>query len=302
MTALRSIPLHTTRSLAILCICYFPIETVRMAPRSPSTVPTDDDGPASRLSDGVRTVISLVLFVHLFALGLLFLSNFEGGDWDSVLLRRMKIVLRPYLYPLWLDRPYHYHLTYAEPLDFDHYIEVALTEKDSPEETIVRLPAEDLGIGQRRQRYLQLAWHFARRAELPTADELLPLTIGAGLIRQHDATRAQVRCFRKRPLFFDEVVAGTNTEVPDERIYAADVFFLPGNQQPQLNKIGEARDVAPVTRPSDSGSQGTPQRPSERDSSSGAGDRAAPLRNPLLPRVDPTRPARIPPASPSGKK
>jgi hypothetical protein len=243
-----------------------------------------------------------LLFVHLFALGLVFFSNFEGGDWDSDILRRMKIVVRPYLYPLWLDRPYHFHLTYAEPLDFDHYIEVAVTKKDSSEPAVVRLPDDDLGVGQRRQRYQRLAWHFARNVELQRGDELLPLTIGAGLLKQHDAARAQVRCFRKRPLFFDEVRAGTSTEAPDERLYAADVFFLPGNAEPQLNKIGEARDVAPVTRPSDSGSQGPPERKSHTDSSSSSTESAAPLRNPLLQGGAPAGPALQPPALPPATK
>ena len=273
-----------------------------MAQRSTSMVPSSDEVPASRLSEGARTLISLLLFVHLFSLGLVFFSNFEGGDWDSDLLRRMKIVVRPYMFPLWLDRPYHYHLTYAEPLDFDHYIEVALTPKESSEPQTVRLPDDELGIGLRRQRFARLAWHFARRAELQTADELLPLTIGGGLLKQQDAARAQVRCFRKRPLFLDEVRAGTRTETPDERLYAADVFFLPGNAEPQLNKIGEARDVAPVTRPSDSGSQGPPKRDRQNDSSSGAVESASPLRNPLLPGADPSRPAAIPPAFPPRDK
>ena len=84
-----------------------------------------DDDPAAHVPQGLRTFISLLLFVHMFALGLVFFSNFEGGDWDSVLLDRMKVAVRPYLYPLWLDRPYHYHLTYGHGLDFDHYIDVA---------------------------------------------------------------------------------------------------------------------------------------------------------------------------------
>ena len=248
-----------------------------------------------------------MLFIHLFALGLVFFSNFEGGDWDSDLLRRMKTVVRPYMYALWLDRPYHNHLTYAEPLDFDHYIEAALTRKDATEPAIVRLPADDLGIGLRRDRYERLAWHFARRAELATGDELLPLMIGGGLLKQHDAARVQVRCFRERPLFFDEVRAGTATETPDERLYAADVFFLPGNAQPQLNKIGEARDVAPVMRPSDSGSRGPANGKAPANSATGTSDRALPLRNPLLP--DPLLPDNsgnrspaIPPALPPANK
>ena len=253
-------------------------------------------GPDVRLPDAARTVISLLLFVHLFGLGLVFFSNFEGGDWDSTLLYNMKRVVRPYMYPLWLDRPYHYHLTYAEELDFDHYIEGALTPADSSEAITIRLPDDELGPGLRRQRYQRLAWHFARRAQSDASSEVLPLAIGAGLLKQNHAARVQVRCLRKRPLFLDEVRAGTPRNVPDERIYAADVFFLPGFDQPQLNKIGEARDVAPVTRPSDSGSQGRGAREDQK-SSSGGPDRTAPLRNPLTPPGDGSRsrPPALPP-------
>jgi hypothetical protein len=273
-----------------------------MPPTTSPAVARHDDDPAARLSDGVRTFISLLLFIHLFALGLVFFSNFEGGDWDSDLLRRMKTVVRPYLYALWLDRPYHYHLTYAEPLDYDHYIEAAVSSNDESEPTVIRLPADDLGIGQRRNRYERLAWHCARRAELAAGDELLPLSIGAGLIKQHDAARVQVRCFRKRPLFLDEVRAGSSAKTPDERLYAADIFFLPGNPQPQMNKIGEARDVAPVTGPSAGGSQVPSASKAQTDSTKSNSSRVAPLLNPLLPDNSTNRAPIIPPALPPANK
>jgi hypothetical protein len=251
--------------------------------------PGDTKAAKPPLSEGVRTAISFLLFVHLFALGLLFLSNFEGGDWDSLLLSRMKVVVRPYLYPLWLDRPYHYHLTYAQPLDYDHYVDIAWKTSDSAQETVLRLPPDDLSGGLRRQRYERLAWHFARAAEVGLGDEVLPLALGAGILRQYDVDRVQVRLFRKRPLFFDEVRSGVVNQAPDERLYAADVFFLPGYAEPQLNKIGVARDVAPVTRPAE-GSNRSPSPSSSKDgkdSSSGDGKTSQPTRSLLLPGSDP---------------
>jgi hypothetical protein len=265
-----------------------------------SARPTTEE-TSTGLSEGARTVVSLLLFVHMFALGLVFFSNFEGGDWDSVLLGRMKTVVRPYLYPLWLDRPYHYHLTYGHELDFDHYVDVALAAPDSAEESIVRLPDDSLGVGPRRERYERLAWHFARGLESQPQVELLPLAIGGGLIKQRGAARAQVRLFRKRPLFLDDVLAGTQRVTPDERLYAADVFFLPGYDQPQLNKIGEARDVAPVTEPSAGGGQRPSSRGDQKDAATGGSERKSPFRSPLSPAPDTSAPPALPPALPPDK-
>jgi hypothetical protein len=265
----------------------------------PTTPPSAD--PAAHVPQGVRTLVSLLLFVHMFALGLVFFSNFEGGDWDSVLLDRMKVAVRPYLYPLWLDRPYHYHLTYGHELDFDHYIDVALVGSDTSKETVIRLPDDSLGIGPRRERYQRLAWHFARGLEAQPQVEVLPLAIGGALVKRQDAARAQVRLFRKRPLFLDDVLAGTRRDTTDERLYAADVFFLSGYDQPQLNKIGEARDVAPVTKPSAAGGQSTPPPSGQKDSATGTTKPGQPFGNPLSPATDSFQPPALPPPLPPEK-
>jgi len=258
-----------------------------MASRSQPVSPSPDDRTA-HLSDGARTVISLLLFVHLFALTLAFLANYDGAELDQKpsLIPRMKSVVQPYLYALWLDRPLHYHLTYGDPLDFDHYLEVAITPKGtSNEATVLRLPGEDAGAGPQASRYRRLAWHVARRTQMSEGrDELLPLAIGGGVLKQYDAARVQVRCFREPPIFLDHLDGTATTPAPtsDERVYAADVFFLPGFDRPQLNKIGEARDVAPVTRPAATGSEGT-DRGNRDKSPKGGSEPTAPLRNPLLP-------------------
>jgi hypothetical protein len=120
------------------------------------------------------------------------------------------------------------------------------------------------------------------------------------VLKQNDAKRAQVRCFRKAPLFLDDVLAGTDRNTPDERVYAADVFFLPGYDQPQLNKIGEARDVAPVTKPSAAGGQSSTAPGGQKDAT-GTKERPSPLRNPLSPALDSTLPPALPPPLPPDK-
>jgi hypothetical protein len=126
------------------------------------------------------------------------------------------------------------------------------------------------------------------------------------LLKQNDAKRAQVRLLRSATPNLDDVIAGTQRDTPDERIYAADVFYLSGYEQPQLNKLGEARDVAPVTKPSAGGGQGPAPPSRQKDAATGTTERAQPgaqpLRNPLAPATDSLRPPALPPPLPPDNK
>ena len=129
---------------------------------NPQLAETNSPAP---LSDGARTVISLLLFVHLFAIGLAFWGNFDGAEFDPKpgLIPRMQAVVRPYLYPLWLDRPFQYHLTFGAPLDFNHFLEVAITSSQpASEPSVLQLPDADAGPSLAANRYRRLAWHVAR--------------------------------------------------------------------------------------------------------------------------------------------
>jgi hypothetical protein len=269
--------------------------------------PTGASDTPTPLSDGARTVISLLLFVHLFAISLAFCGNFEGAEFDPKpgLIPRMEAVVRPYLYPLWLDRPFQYHLTYGAPLDFDHFLEVAINANQPGDQpAILQLPDADAGPSLSANRYRRLAWHVARRAQMPDGGDLLPLAVGAGVLKQYDSRRVQVRCFRQQPLFLDALDGSATSPMPsaDERVYAADVFFLPGNDQPQLNKIGEARDFAPVTGPAPSGGRQPAGKADSKSSATKPTDPAAGLRNPLLPQNNGSASGSIPPALPPDLK
>jgi hypothetical protein len=280
-----------------------------MASSQPHSPAAQD--PAAPLSDAARTVISLLLFVHLFALAVTFFGNYEGSDLVSAqargssLVPRLQAVIRPYTYPLWLDWPLQNHLTYGAAFDFDHYVEVAIAPtEDTTEPEVLRLPEESAGPGLRANRFRRLAWYVARLAEDRERSEVLPLAIGGGIAKQHDATKAQVRSFRRQPLILGEAggIDESARAAADERIYAADVFFLPGLDRPQLNKVGEARDVAPVTGPS---SSGYPASKSSNDQQGPPQSGSIPgirMRNPLLPGGNPLAPPALPPALPPSDK
>jgi hypothetical protein len=241
---------------------------------------------------------------------LTFLGNYVGSDMipDSVrrssLVPRLQAVLRPYTYPLWLDWPLQNHLTYGAPFDFDHYIEVAVTENgESSAADIIHIPDRNAGPGLATGRMRRLAWFVARLAADRDRGDILPLAIGGGFLKQLDASKVQIRSFRQQPLILGEEGGIDETAPPsaDERLYAADIFFLPGLSQPQVNKIGEARDVAPVTTPSRSGGN------SSNSSGNDRGAKATPNMsgkrpNLLLPGENLLAPPALPPALPPKQK
>ncbi len=279
-----------------------------MASHLASKSASEESDSPPELSDGVRTVISLLLFVHLFAISLAFWGNFEGAEFDPKpgLIPRMQAVVRPYLYPLWLDRPFQHHLTYGAPMDFNHFLEVAITSAEPGDEpSVLQLPAVDAGPSLAANRYRRLAWHIARRAQTPDGADLLPLAVGGGVLMQYEAERVQVRCLRQQPLFLDALDGSATSPMPtaDERVYAADIFFLPGNDQPQLNKIGEARDFAPVTGSgANGGRQPAGKTDTEKRPSTKGNDPAALLRNPLLAPTPSSSNNAITPAPPPDNK
>jgi len=143
---------------------------------------------------------------------------------------------------------------------------------------------------------------LARLAEAPQGSDVIPLAVGGGMMRQHNATKSQVRLFRMPPYMFDDMHNPANPEPvrrPAEQLYAADVFFLPGFSQPQVNRIGERRDVAPVTGATSTSTTdptgtsrdatGSPRTapPANPPAQSESKNKAPTRRNPLLPNLPP---------------
>ena len=189
-------------------------------------------------SELFRTIVSLLLFVHLFSVGLGIVTSADVGT--SSLLMRVKMktpLLERYLWQFWLDRGYDYHLISLMPMldetasyDWDNHLEATLNYADG-QKKIVELP--ELGNlpsdpkrlepefrvpSDRRQRLQQLSKFLAmctKWPEGPDPDEfqnnnrhLVAGSIGGSLLRQNpDATSLILRWYYHRGLTGPEVRA-----------------------------------------------------------------------------------------------
>jgi hypothetical protein len=163
----------------------------------PERDPRQRTGPPSPT---VRTTVTLLLIVHLFAVGIGVLSAARPL---SALRNKLADVplVRPYLQLLHMDVAYNFHLTDGTEIDVDHFAVVAPQEAsaDGPDaDGAVRLPQRGLAPGIRRERLQQLAF-FAAPGQLgdPEVKTLLPKSVAVGLLRSaaapHGTYRLRIR-------------------------------------------------------------------------------------------------------------
>jgi hypothetical protein len=126
-----------------------PISSGRLEPGVADASPTPTF-PA----EGMRTLLSLLLFAHFFALGSGILSNGTASRLE-LLARRAK-VLTGYLQILGLDASYQFHLTYGDASDFDHFVTAEFSTTDGQTATRT-LPALGVFPGHRYRRLERLA-------------------------------------------------------------------------------------------------------------------------------------------------
>jgi hypothetical protein len=130
--------------------------------------------PPQLPSQGVRTLVSLLLFLHLFSLGVVFMSygNPLGIEEQESLNRRLLDVLSPYVetFNLNLGHRYRvptppetaveptarYYLTHGKPTDVDFVVEIDARKKDGTAEKVT-IPPSNLWPHQRYLRYQMLA-------------------------------------------------------------------------------------------------------------------------------------------------
>jgi hypothetical protein len=161
-------------------------------------------------SEGVRVVVSLLLFIHIFCVLVVLAFGATGAPLYGQLHDRVP-GLRQYLQFLHLDLGFNYQHTSGAPLDFNHFFEVELTMPDGSTETIV-LPETDV---LPRQRRIQL-WSLARSAASVVGNEqvesLLPRQIAASVFKQHGAAQGHeyehtIRLKRHMPPNLDAINA-----------------------------------------------------------------------------------------------
>jgi hypothetical protein len=215
-------------------------------------------------SEGVRTVVSLLLFIHLFVVSLAIMTSSDSGGAEFLRDMKEKTGLDSYLTQLWLDRGYDYYLMNDQNWDFR--LEATVRYADGHSDATIVLPEPDLSPNERRQRYQQLAGLVAQniaRATSPDAREidverksLLPQAIGGGLLRQHpDAKSVSLRCIFHRGISREELRSENPKDNdpynPQYFTTSSDLSIVMDHGSPTVFENLTPLEVSPVRRSND---------------------------------------------------
>jgi len=216
------------------------------------TLPSNGDSQDALPSQGARTAISFLLFLHLFALAVAVLSNRPASGLLQG-LRRVPAVTE-YLQLLNMDLSYRFHLMLVDDLDMDFFIEADLQTPEGERRQVV-LPAPDLKPGIRYRRQERLAWQVASQTLLARSgaspgDGLVPQAIATTLLAENGAIGGVIRC-RGHLLQSPDQAASLDPAVRDpyaprfyRTVYEANVRISDG--EVLLVRTGERGETAPV--------------------------------------------------------
>ncbi len=211
------------------------------------------DASPTTPSQGVRTTISLLLFLHLFALFVAIVSNARPVSPMRRQLRAVPVV-EPYLRLLHMDLAYNYHLTYASEFDTDHFFELRLdgAAPDAAPQQIALFPPPDAGTGLAAQRYRNLALNAAQAVGNPNVEGLIPQAVAQRLLQERGIDSGGHELLLRRHLLQSrEAVTAADAQLRDPyssnyyaNAYEADVHFFEGELF--LTKRASALETAPV--------------------------------------------------------
>lgn len=216
-----------------------------------ATVSTNSatSGVTGEPSEGVRSLVSFLIFVHLFALLIGILSGEVPSQLEVAMARLPG--LRQYRQILGMDLPYSFYFTRGnEPggdLDIDYKLTATLKGADGATET-VEFPNADMRPHQRYHRYQalakQLATFASETAPEPRNLELLAQAIAGGLLRAYDAQAVEIRCRGElTPPVMEEYQPEQDTRNNFKDAYDVRAFLA--DDQVELLKKEPARDTAP---------------------------------------------------------
>ena len=223
---------------------------------APASFSQSAAGSAEPPNQIVRTIVSFLLFLHFFALGVAILSNWS----PSSLATRLRGVpgVRPYLQ--WLDQDqayiglYNLHDGMSE--DTDAAVEVDLRLKNGSERKFT-LPAAGLWPHQRFRHFSRLAEVAADLAPNQDLQSVVPQAVAKHYVAQLQAEGEAVRDGTVRVKHWllqpMEAIESTSADqrdphsaIYDRKVYEARIKLLGGKVS--LLKVEEARDVAPAAR------------------------------------------------------
>lgn len=190
--------------------------------------PSASTSPDDQFPGSLRTIVTLLLVIHLFLVGVSVGSNFAPADWQLQVLSNFRFYTRLLNFDLDLT-PFQsvpFHLTHATEFDVDHRIEV-LPEGESPEspESWLVLPSDDYRGSDAYQRYQRLAAQWANAAQTEGDPAIYAQSIGTHFARQRGIAPRQLRCRRHFLQSPDDVTQGTAARRnPDDPSYFASVY------------------------------------------------------------------------------
>jgi hypothetical protein len=209
----------------------------------------------------LRSIVSLVLCIHLFCIAVVLASNFRRSPLQS----RLVSIFAPYTKLLDFDpefTPYYY--TLGRISDDDTWLVIDLyPSADQPvtQQQVaktMRLPEAGSSWLDERRRGFRLAKLLAARADPESEDDNITgeiaRSVGGWAMRQTGNKRAVVRCMRRmnQPLDLAALNPGFPADRPtdpayDATVYAADVW-IDEDQQVQMQKRASRAEVAPRQR------------------------------------------------------
>jgi len=236
----------------------------------PAESPADNSAPGMP-SEGLRTLLSFLLFVHLFALAVAISSNARPLSGLRNQLGHIPF-LRPYLQVLHMDLAYNFHLTYALAEDTDQWIELRSAEDNANDlsgaDSGRRMIFPERGIAPpvRRNRYRNLMLLTYLLAQGENAESLLPKQIATRLFHEQGITDGTyVANVRRRDLVSMEQAASSDADVrdplntPTYSVYEAELWFsrdgLELNKQASALETATVRDDQPEQPPDDDSRQ-----------------------------------------------
>ncbi|MGH7139645.1 MAG: hypothetical protein ACREHD_28225 [Pirellulales bacterium] len=215
--------------------------------RHAATSPSAEPGERHVPPDWLRATVSFLIFVHLFALAVAVISNWNPSTLATRLRQNVPLV-KPYLQFLAMDQSYLplYSLTFAMAEDTDMAVQVELELADGSRQTF-DLPASDLRPHVRWRRDARLAETVGGLTgeAFRNMESILPQAIAAHFVAKHGAKGGTIRCTRH--LLQDMQSAGTGDPYDDAlftRVYEARILLVGGNVQ--LMKKEAAAEVAPA--------------------------------------------------------
>jgi hypothetical protein len=261
--------------------------------------PVSTPPPAPQWSSETRTWVSMLLFVHLFAV-VIAVTTYTR---PSLLQERIHTLFQPYLRNLHLSPfpvtyPFaRFHLTHGNESDIDFSIEVDVPETDGSNRTVT-IPPQTLQPLVRYRRYQALANAAGTLAvgEVPSdASGVLPKAIAGSVLRRAGATGGLVRIKGFALAELDSSAAITpyaSAEPPVIRdIYDAQVIVTPTSIE--LLRKAATLEVAPVEGARRSGASGptAPAKAKPAADAKPAVDAKPPGTSQPLPTLNPALPA-----------